>query len=106
MSNNKYKTPNDIVIYSDEVFENFFEEEGITYLPHIPTHDLIFFPEVPKHTCNNTLIITLSKYLDINELDIKLKTKKFKKKVYDKKVTLLVTSKIQLAKFEEILKNI
>ena len=106
MSNNKYKTPNNIVIYTDEVFENFFEEESITYLPRIPTHDLIFFPKVPKHTCNNTLIITLSKYLDINELDIKYKTQKFKKKVYDKKVTLLVSDKTQLNKFEELLQNI
>ena len=106
MFNNKYKIPNNIIIYSDEVFEKFFEEESITYLPHIPTHDLIFFPEVPKHICNNTLIIILSKYLGINELDIKLKTQKFKKKVYDKKVTLLLIDKIQLNKFEELLKNI
>lgn len=63
--------------------------------PDVPTHHIIinnnYFPDIPnsKITVLNGLINQLSKYLVLYNTDVEFQTKKFKDKLFDKRVTLV-----------------
>ena len=62
--------------------------------PEVPTHQIIinnYFPSPPKNKISDLdiLINQLSKYLVLYNSDIEFQTKKFKDKLFNKRVTLI-----------------
>lgn len=118
MNLSKYSIPLNANI-SDDYLSNVFEEGNIDLFPNTPEHNPIFFPEVPKYTIvifpkvpttviyQNTLITYLSKYLCVSEHHIRLNTNEFRKKLFDKKLTLFITkNNNELEKLNNYIKNI
>ena len=118
MNLSKYSIPINANI-SDDYLSNVFEEENIDLFPNTPQHNPVFFPEVPKYTIvifpkvpttiiyQNTLITYLSKYLCVSEYHIRFNTNEFRKKLFDKKLTLLVTkNNNELEILNKYIKNI
>ena len=87
--------------------------------PEVPTHQIIinnnYFPDVPKNIITDLycLINQLSKYLNLYNSDIEFQTKKFKDKLFDKRVTLVCQKNNEelkelnkkIEKFNILLKN-
>lgn len=63
--------------------------------PEVPKHPIIiskdYFPNIPTNeiTDLNILINQLSKYLILYNTDVEFQTKKFKDKLFNKRVTLI-----------------
>lgn len=118
MSKNNYCIPSNTNI-SDEFLTSIFEENENLFFPEVPKHNPYILPKVPTHKALNVKkkvnktndedisINILSKYLKINEIHIKLNTKEYKSKLFDKRLSLLVTkNKNELELLNNYVKNI